>query len=111
MLGLGMDFFRYDAFIAAHSTYFSFLGRYGWLLFVPFISLLLYLLCSLFYFLVFEKGNSIGFIGLALFAGFLLMSVAEIMIFKTIMVFAFLFLGNNALMDFERYPNFRYGSS
>ncbi len=96
LLGLGMDFFRYDAFIAAHSTYFSFLGRYGWLLFIPFVFFLIYLAWGIFRTLVFKGGDSIGFVYLAVFVGFLLTSISEIMIFKSIMVYAFLFLGGFA---------------
>ncbi len=95
-LGLGMDFFRYDAFIAAHSTYFSFLGRYGWSLFIPFLLLLLFLIWDIFYKLVFKRGISFDFILLALFSGFLLMSIAEIMIYKSIMVYGFIFIGGYA---------------
>lgn len=95
-LGLGMEFFRSDAFIAAHSTYFSFLGRYGWSLFIPFLLLLLFIAWDVFYRLAFKKEDSFGLVCLSLLLGFLATSMAEIMIFKSIMVYAFIFLGGYA---------------
>lgn len=93
LLGLGQGFFRNDSFIAAHSTYFSFLGRYGWLVFTPFALILFLLFVLLVYRLVFKGGDPILFLYLAMFFGFLITSVTEIMIFKAIMVYAFIFIG------------------
>lgn len=108
ILGLGMEFFRSDAFIAAHSTYFSFLGRYGWSLFVPFFLLLLFLAWDIFYRLVFKREDSSGYVCFSLYFGFLVMSIAEIMIFKSIMVYAFVFIGGYAAIRADsRLKSFR----
>lgn len=101
MFGNGRSYFFDSIGTSAHNTYISFLGQFGW---ITLIILVLFLLVSLIYSIKFIKDNSskCKYLPLFLICSFLILSMAETMTHKVIMLAMFSAVGTSSIRQYKQ---------
>lgn len=101
LFGNGRLYFDEQVGIQAHNTFISFLGQYGWLTLTLFV---LFLLVSLRYALKFARRNNsnLRYLPLFLISAFVILSMAETMTHKAIMLAMFCAIGVVSVSSADR---------